>query len=569
MAEEMIAADLSTARSAVRELVRRYEAIRRAGQDRSYNEARTVNELILPLFQALGWDVHNQTGRNEVIPEVQASRGRVDWAFRIRGVPRLFLEAKKLSADLDNPDHARQAINYAYNKNVTWAVLTDFAGLRVYNAEWHGPNPNVNLFLDLTHDQYDSEFERLWWLSRPSFEAGVLDREASRVGRKLKKTPVGERLFSDLLIFRGMLRDYFRAYNEKVDSVELDQAVQRLLDRLIFIRTAEDRGVEPNHLRSLLRELEATHKRATLWDELLRLFREFDVGYDSQLFSKQLLDRLVTEVEPIRFVLEGLYGSRDRAIEYDFSAIDADVLGGVYEQYLGQLAKASPVPKAKLSVAQAIKERDKSDTKPFRKAHGVYYTPKWIVRFIADQTLGHLLRGRSPEEVRELRVLDPACGSGSFLVEAFGLLDTYWAGQEPPRTPADVRDRRVRILRENIFGVDLDPQAVEIAQLNLLLVALDQRELLPDLARNIVVANSLLEKGPSEQWFGEPPATAVDWRRLDPDGEGLFDVVIANPPYIRAEAMDRQQRNYFMQGGAFHPVGRFVRISLNSPPWSG
>lgn len=91
MAEELIAADPSTAHSAVRELVRRYEAIRRAGQDRSYNEARTVNELILPLFKALGWDVHNQTGRDEVIPEVQASRGRVDWAFRIRGVPRLFL----------------------------------------------------------------------------------------------------------------------------------------------------------------------------------------------------------------------------------------------------------------------------------------------------------------------------------------------------------------------------------------------------------------------------------------------------------------------------------------------
>jgi type I restriction-modification system DNA methylase subunit len=546
----------------IRSLVHHHEGLVKSGEGRHYNEARTVNELILPLFGALGWDVHNSLGLGDVVPEDQVSRGRVDWAFRLGGVPKFFLEAKKLSADLDNPDFARQAINYSYNKGVTWAVLTDFEALRVYNAEWYGPNPNFGLFLDLSWEAYERDFDRLWWLSPESMERGVLDEEAAKVGKKLKKTPVGERLFSDMLTFRALLRDYLRAYNEAVSPDRIEHAVQRLLDRLIFIRALEDRAIEPNHLRSLMRGLEATNKRGQLWTGLLGVFREFDKGYDSQLFVRQLLDELETEVEPLRVVIEGLYGTRDRSVEYDFGAIDADVLGGVYEQYLGQLAKSPRVPKSKLSVSEALKRTARADTKPFRKAHGVYYTPRWVVRFIVAQTLGRFLVERQRDEVLHVRVLDPACGSGSFLIEAFRVLDEYWAALEPGNTTAQVRERRTRILKENIFGIDLDPQAVEIAQLNLMLIAVDSRDLLPDLTKNIVVGNSLIEREPAAKWFGAAPENAVEWKRISPEADGKFDVVIGNPPYIRAEGMDRAERDYFMGGGGFHPVGRFDIYAL-------
>lgn len=546
----------------VRQLVRHYQALVASGEGSRYNEARTVNELILPLFKALGWDVHNSLGTGEVVPEDQVSRGRVDWAFRIRAVPRFFLEAKKLSADLDNPNFARQVINYAYNKSVTWAVLTDFEALRVYNAEWHGPNPNFGLFMDLSWQDYEPDFERLWLLSRESMEAGALDREAAKVGKKLRKTPVGERLFGDLMTFRVMLRNYFRAYNEKIAPDRIEHAVQRLLDRLIFIRALEDRGLEGNHLRSLVRGLEATNRRGLLWRELIKIFREFDKFYDSQLFALQLLDELDTEVEPVRVVIEGLYGTPDRAIEYDFSAIDADVLGGVYEQYLGQLAKTPAVPKAKLSISEALTRTARADSKPFRKAHGVYYTPRWVVRFIVAETLGRLLSKRHPDEVLHVRVLDPACGSGSFLIEAFRVLDDYWRAREPGSTREEIRERRTRILKENIFGIDLDPQAVEIAQLNLLLIAVDGRELLPDLTKNIVAGNSLIERTSADRWFGTAPDLAMEWDRITPESAGTFDVIVGNPPYIRAEGMDRAERDYYMSGAGFHPVGRFDIYTL-------
>lgn len=162
-----------------------------------------------------------------------------------RRVPRLrahFESQAGVSADLSNPDFARQAINYSYNKSVTWAALTNFDSLRIYNAEWYGPNPNFGLFLDLQWEQYERDFDRLWWLSNESMQSGILDREAAKVGKKLKKTPVGEQLFGDMWTFRGVLRDYFRAYNEAVAPDRLEHAVQRLLDRLIFIRALEDAG---------------------------------------------------------------------------------------------------------------------------------------------------------------------------------------------------------------------------------------------------------------------------------------------------------------------------------------
>lgn len=391
--------DRERGQAEIADLVKRYRALGKSA--RGYSEARTVNEFISPLFAALGWDMRNTTTTNEVIPEETVSRGRVDWAFRLRSVPRFYLEAKRPSVDLDEPEPAKQAITYAYNKGVTWAVLTNFERLLVYNAEWDAPNPNLNLFYELRWEDYPTD-ERLWWLSRVAVGSGVLDAEAEKVGKRLKKTPVGERLFSDLLTFRTDLRNYFSTYNAEVDGAEIDHAVQRLLDRLIFIRTAEDRHIEEYHLRPLVRRLQDTKKIDSVWPQLLAVFREFEDRYDSQLFASQRLDTLDTEWFPIQETLNGLYGTKNGSIEYDFSAIDADVLGGVYEQYLGQLAKATPVTKKK-PARKAAKAAPKADTRPFRKAQGVYYTPKWVVRLIVHG-ISERLRSVGPRVTGSWRI---------------------------------------------------------------------------------------------------------------------------------------------------------------------
>jgi SAM-dependent methyltransferase len=526
----------SRAATQIRDLVARYRRVEEGHGLRAYNEARTVNEFILPLFEALDWDIHNILSANEVLPEQAANTGRADWTLSISGVPRILVEAKPLHATLDKPEYAKQAIAYSYSRGVTWAVLTNFRELRLYNAEWALPDPELSRFLTFRWEDYERDFDRLWLLSRGAVADGTLDDEGERNGRKrlrtpvALKTPVTDRLFADLIDFRFDLRKMFIAFNPKVDLATIDHAVQRLLDRLIFIRTAEDRKIEPPDLIALLRDLDRTHSRDQIWERLLAVFRDFERNYDSQLFADQALDRLEMLWAPIWDVVEGLYGSANGVVQYDFRGIDADVLGGVYEQYLSHLSKVGSAGASKGRRSPSADEPSKA----FRKAHGVYYTPRWMVRYIVDRTLGPLLHSRTSEGVRALRILDPACGSGSFLVEVYRRLVEYWEARDQPATADAALELRLRILRENLFGIDLDPQAIEIAQLNLLLAALNHRTLLPDISANFVVGNALFgrqDRRPLGDSTDQTWLAPVDTSARFPTARDGFDVVVMNPPY--------------------------------------
>jgi type I restriction-modification system DNA methylase subunit len=512
-----------------------------------YNEAATRQEFILPLFHALGWKTRNA---REVSPEEKVSRGFVDFAFRIGGIPRFFLETKKIPADLEDPRWARQAINYAWLKGVTWAVLTDFEGLKVFNAEWQETIPARAIFKDLTWEQYLDRFDDLWLLSRPAMEEGALDQAAEAVGKKAKRTPVNRLLLADLTQWRRDLFQTLRAYNPTWTIAQIDQAVQRILDRLIFIRAVEDREIEPPRLHPLVREWRDRGRKRDLVAALNALFREFDTAYDTRLFAPHLCEELESEPTPFEAVIDGLYDVPGGYGFYDFNAIDADVLGAIYEQYLGYVAQ-DPQGKA------VVSKREK------RKARGIYYTPRFVVRYIVEQTLGRFLGEADYERARQVRVLDMACGSGSFLIEAFDVLDRYLAGMrgQPAASAAgDAHDlaRRMEILTGNLYGVDLDAQAVEIARLNLLLKAVNQRALLPELA-NVRQGNSLVSGTPEELGAAFGP----DWRDKRPfnweeewpqvmerdgpttgSGQG-FDVIMGNPPYVNVYNLPRGDSDYY------------------------
>jgi hypothetical protein len=167
----------------IERLVKKFKSLTSAAR-KSYNEAETRKDFILPLFRALEWDIDNAA---EVSAEEKVSRGWVDYAFRLAGIPRMFLETKRVSEDLTDPRWVRQAIDYAWTKSVTWALLSDFEGLRVFNAEWKEDNPLRAQFVEFGVDTYLSDFERLWWLSRPEVATGTLDREAEKVGKKARR----------------------------------------------------------------------------------------------------------------------------------------------------------------------------------------------------------------------------------------------------------------------------------------------------------------------------------------------------------------------------------------------
>jgi type I restriction-modification system DNA methylase subunit len=534
----MLKINYESAKAEVERLIDRFDRLS-ARNRRGYNEPATRQEFILPLFRALGWNIEDT---REVSPEERVSRGYVDFAFRLRDIPRFFVETKKIPENLEDPRWARQAINYAWLKGVTWAVLTDFEGLKVFNAEWQETLPARAIFKDLYWDEYVDRFDDLWLLSRQAMEEGALDRAAEAVGKKAKKTPVSRQLFADLTEWRSELFRHLRPYNPAWSIEQIDQAVQRILDRLIFIRTCEDREIEPYRLRPMLRQWRDQKRKKDLVEELNLLFREFDRVYDTRLFAPHLCEELTSEPTPFVQIVEGLYQVPSGYGDYDFNAIDADVMGTIYEQYLGHRAQD---PEGK----QVVDKRAK------RKAQGIYYTPQFVVRYIVGQTLGRLLEERDYEQARRVKVLDMACGSGSFLIEAFDVLDRYLAGvrgQNAASVAGDVHDfaRRMEILTGNLYGVDLDPQAVEIARLNLLLKAVNQRGELPELT-NIRRGNSLISGRPEEL----EAAFGPDWRDKQPFdweeqfsqimGRGGFDVVVGNPPYIRIQTLPKSDAAWY------------------------
>lgn len=518
--------DKETAKEEIRKLVEKYNRLVESGKLKSYNEEMTKKDFILPLFRALGWDVENG---EEVTAEEKISKGRVDYAFRIEGIPKLFLEAKALKVDLDRVEFAEQAINYAWHKGATWAILTDFEAVKVFNSEWKSQNPLQNMFFGINCSQFLDRFEQLWLLSRESLEKGLIDNEAEKWGKKAKKIPVDKQLLSDLTKFRELLTKNILKNNAKKELTgdELDEAVQRILDRLLFIRTLEDKQLEAPVLQALIRE--DTHKR--VFKNLNDLFRKIDDVYNSKLFRPHLCEDLILDDDLLEKVIRGLFKTADNTVHYDFGAIDADVLGNMYEQYLGHILKKTE-KRAKLAEGKA-----------HRKEQGIYYTPTYVVDYIVKNTVEELAKNKK-FDLKSIKILDPACGSGSFLMKAFDYLVTLDKKKngDIDQTRLDLTGasatygRKVEILKENIFGVDLDPKAVEIAQLNLLLKIAEKKHRLPTLQENINVGNSLVENK-------EISAKAFEWDErfeeiMKSDG---FDVIIGNPPWVSLKGKHKSQ----------------------------
>jgi adenine-specific DNA-methyltransferase len=545
------------AKQEIASLVAKYESLPTRTLNR-YDEENTKKDFVLPLFHRLGWEVDNLT---EVAAEERASNGRVDYAFKLGGVSRFYVEVKPLREDLGNrTDWAKQAITYAENKSVTWAILTNFKQLMLFNTEWDEPNLDRARFLNLTCHDYEADFAKLWWLSKESIEKGILNEEARKVGALKPKLPVEKSLYNQLLKWRtDLFNQIFHYQKDKgVNLRQTDELIQQFINRLVFIRYAEDRGIEENKLRAALHQWRSGGREGDLIDRIRDIFRNFASVYDSDLFPLlDAWDSVFVESDTLERIIDGLYERPTRLAGYDFAAIDADVLGAVYEQYLGYVAQVAQ-EQAKREAAQArllgfeqpVFELEAKRLK--RKQQGIYYTPKFVVDYIVRETVGRFLKERSHNEIVNIKILDPACGSGSFLIRAYDELLNYHAYQKG-KVSADLDQwERRRILTGNIFGVDLDRQAVEIARLNLLLRSLSKQETLPSLTDRIRQGNSLISGSEEElrSYFGDnwQEKKPFNWETQFKDimARGGFDVVIGNPPYVKVTSLDPSDRDYFM-----------------------
>src|SRR3989338_6162245 len=519
-----MAIDKEITKQKIQELIEKYETEKVGNSLKNYTEQDTKNGFIEPLFKALGWDVSD---RNEVSLEdhIKGS-GRSDYNFRINSITQFYLEAKNMKVDLDNEKFSFQTINYSWNTGVTYAVLTDFEGIKVFNAQRIDKTELMDkLVFELSHDKYITDFETLWHLSKESFQKKTIDEYAEKIGEKEKSIQIAtviKKINEDIQDCREWLTKEFKSWNEKLNLSKdvIDEGVQKLLDRLIFLRVAEDREVEPNILKNLLREAEKS-KSYKPFQAMSVVFRDLDRIYNSNLFSPHPFESWeIVDNKGFENIINRLYGKKGQ-YEYNFKEMPADVLGTVYENYLNYKLTQS---KKGVNVEKDVKKR---------KEQGIFYTPTFVVDYIVKNALKPVLDNcKSIADLKKIKVLDPACGSGSFLIRALEAI-----AEKYREFGVDGSVKR-QIILENLFGVDLDMQAVEIARLNLLINSLDTKEPLPPLDKNIKNRNSL----------------TCDYKEEFPEvfKQGGFDVIIGNPPYIKEfvnkDAFDGLHDSPYYQG---------------------
>jgi len=212
---------------------------------KTFHEAKTKQGFIEPFFRALGWNFEET---DEVAPEEEASSGRVDYAFKRNGVSQFYLEAKPLRADITKAEYVKQAVTYAYNKGIIWVALFNFHDLHLYNAQ------TGRCFINISCKDYITNFEDLWLLSRESIQNNALTEKAEKYGALPPRLEIEQRLFKQLKLWREELFQQIFLYNPELKFDQIDEVIQRLFNRLIFIRTCEDRRIEERFLLSSLHE---------------------------------------------------------------------------------------------------------------------------------------------------------------------------------------------------------------------------------------------------------------------------------------------------------------------------
>lgn len=491
-------------------------------------EANTETKLIEPLFAALGWTLKDFDKREKAHRGEKS--GFADYAFKINDRIVFFLEVKKVGVPLEK-EADKQVISYALSKRIPFAVSTNFEEMKIFCVEQEDAIKNVFRAFKKPQDYIDNLHDLLF-LSKDSFENGIILNKAVDEGRLKKRVTIDKPLLEDLMRIRGMIAsDLGKRYGNKYEINQKDEIIQRIIDRLIFIRRCEDIGINPDNI--MLSDI-ASLPEARAYGKLKEIFSRYNEMYNSGLFavnSDNDCDVVTIDGEIIKNLINCLYSSKDGNYIYNFDWIDADVLGQIYEQYLGKILAQTKSGKARLTDGQVHK-----------KEQGVYYTPTYIVDYIVKNCIKEALKNKRVK-ANELKILDLACGSGSFLIKAFDYLNKALSedveSRQKKMDSQGAYSIKTEILKKNLFGVDLDSKAVEITKLNLLLKAAEKSRKLPEeLDIHIRHGNSLIDKS-EVIGFNDAFSWGGDFKA------GTFDMIIGNPPYIRIQSLDDKSVAFF------------------------
>ena len=563
----------------IKELVQQFKEGESFYTSKDFVESEVRSKFIDPFLECLKWDVKNEKGarydRREVITEdrvvVEGQTKHPDYTLCCAGAKKIFVEAKQPSVNLKlDPAPALQVRRYAYTAKMPIAILTDFQELAIYDTRIKPSDKDsasTARIEYLTYNEYEQKFEELYnHISWDAVDLGKFDTYYENAKEKRGTQTVDEDILEMIEKWRVLLAEDIALHNEE----DLTSCVQKLIDRLLFLRIAEDKEIEESRQLQKIAE-----QKESIYSALKALFKSADIRFNAGLFKNdEALNSLKVQDKTLCTIINELYYP---LCQYEFSVLPVEILGNIYERFLGKIIRF----KRKTKNGHSVEIIEKPEV---QKAGGVYYTPSYIVNYIVKETIGKKIEGASPEKVSNLKVCDPACGSGSFLVGAYQYLldwhlDYYFAEErraisekkgliyKDARTheyKLSIEEKR-RILLNNIFGVDIDAQAVEVTKLSLFLKLLENEgkalskegqaslfktseitKILPSLTQNIKCGNSLIGKdyyvdknlsllGIEEQ----KRVNAFDWELefADVFKYGGFDCVIGNPPYLRVQGL--------------------------------
>lgn len=585
-------AEKETARNLVVDLVERYKRNEDDHLRATYNETQARTEFITPFLEAFGWDVHNRAGLplafREVIEEATVEVGderlsrKPDYELRLARQRKLFVEAKKPSVRIDRDrGPAFQTRRYGYSASLPISIVTNFHQLAIYDCRSipvETDEPHVARMNLIRCEDYEARFDELWeLLSREAVYSGAFDLQL-----EIDATRRGSEQFDDYFLsqvhrWRERLAVDIHANTPGLTAEELTYAVQLFLSRIVFLRICEDRDIEKYETLKGLDE-------KTAFDGLMSILRRADEFYDSGLFALLDDERLGIRISDstLMSIIGELYYPQS---PYIFAVVETEVLGQIYEQFLG---KAITIRDGAVEIV----------SKPeVRESGGVVPTPAFVADTIVERTLGPKIRGKSPAELEGFTVADICCGSGIFLLSAYEFLLAHylsWYVADGAGNHAGGRiyeagagrwrltfEEKRRILQEHLRGVDIDPNAVEVAQFSLLLKLIEdeseaeltdyvmthKQPVLPLLDDKIRCGNSLVSTFEWKEVCGAMsaklrekvnPITWADEFPAEMSGGG-FHVIVGNPPYIRIQNMVAylsEEVTYYRRNGAPYTTAR-------------
>ena len=529
-----------------------------------YNETEVRNDFVNPFFEILGWDVQNKKNLPQHLREVkhEASvfveengkqvKKKPDYEFHVGSTPYFFLETKKPNVDImASKEAAFQTRRYGWNGNLEISVLSNFTDLVIYDTSVR-PNendkPSVAQVAHFHFTEYVDKFDEISrLLSYETVVSGAFEKTFENISSSLKKEPFDKYFLSQIKEWRLVLSEDIVKNNSTINQETLNIFVQKLINRIVFLRICEDRELEK-------------------YESLKKVFTAADKKYDSGLF--ELIDGEQFEISDSILVdiFKELYYPNSC---YEFSIVDPFIIGQIYELFLEE----EIVIKDGIVVAERKPE--------IVDSQGVVNTPKNIADIIVKTTLTPLFSDEKFTEWDSYRIADICCGSGNFLLSAYEFIINRYIEYymkncldmaiQKGLLISDVGnnfklsyEKKREILQNNIWGVDIDILAVEVAKFSLLIKLIEDSSLyemesfvknnncriLPSLDNNIKNGNSLVDEKYIEfnsNILNNPEMVEkikiFNWEN-EFEGE-KFDAIVGNPPYIRVQNMVHFSENEY------------------------